>query len=76
MTNEEIKYLEELREEKRQIEYFLAGNGNFGISIKLTLFKFFGCGRHEIQTSKKVTSKIIDEIKTRLDYLNKEIEAL
>ncbi len=74
---EELLKLDSLRKEKDNLEYFLRGNGNFGITIDMKLFKHFGCGQHELLIRNKETQEIIfNTLKNRLVEIDSEINEL
>lgn len=77
MIKDKLLKLDNLREEKRELEYFLNGNGNFGITIDMKLFKHFGCGQRELYINNNYTQELIfDVLKERLESINIEIEGM
>lgn len=70
-----LNKLDNLRKEKREIEYFIRGNGNFGININMKLFKHFGCGQHElIISNEQLTQEIMKILKNRLNTIDVDIK--
>ena len=70
-----LKSLDKLREERADIKNFTRGCGRFGISIELTLFKNFGCGKHELEIVNKDIENAISQILThRIKILDDEIK--
>ena len=74
---ESLNKLDKLRKEKSNLEYFISGSGNFGISIDMTLFKHFGCGKHELKIEDGNTQDLIMKIiKDRLASIDLEISEM
>lgn len=72
-----LNKLDNLRKEKREIEYFLHGSGNFGVNMDMKLFKHFGCGQHElIISNEQVTQEIMEILKNRLNTIDIDIKAI
>lgn len=78
MTEDNIKRLDQLREERRDLKFFLLGNGDFRIvKNEFILFKHFGCGSHELSVvGKETKSRIINILEERLEEITKTIDEM
>jgi hypothetical protein len=77
VKEKDIIKLDKLREEKINLESFLEGNGKLSIKREtFTMFKNFGCGKHELEPTDELKNEIYWIIKHRLDCVICYIEAM